>query len=420
MHPSAAKPGVRRTILANASWMLLFQLSGVATPLLIYPYLIRTLGDESFGNVAFVYSTAIAFSMIVEYGFNFTAVRELARVRDDATRTNRIFYLTQHSKFLILGPALLAYLLACGLRGDLGIGFALAGAPLLVANALLPLWFHQARERLALPVTILIGGRLAALACLLLLVRNADDGALAISILTFGTMIPAWLLHHRASRAVGARQSRPTWHQLRSNLAAGRYLFVSNLCGTVLVHGPVILLGYLVSSAQLAPFAAIDKLCYMLRFSYLPLNKALFPYFSRRFGESPHHALKRLGQISAVVAAGLAAIGLLVHFNGETVLRIYLGRAEPQSLAVLSILILVPAVTFLRSAATTLGLIPLNEDRAQMRLQLVACAVFLVAFVPAVANWQSTGAAAAILLAEIAVTGVATVILYGVAQRRCR
>ena len=52
-------------------------------PLLTLPYLTRVLGPVSWGLLAMVQSFAQYLALLVEYGFNLSATREVARHRDD-------------------------------------------------------------------------------------------------------------------------------------------------------------------------------------------------------------------------------------------------------------------------------------------------------------------------------------------------
>lgn len=53
-----------------------------AVPLLTVPYLVRTLGPSGWGLVAMAQGLGNYLSLIVEYGFNLSATREVARHHD--------------------------------------------------------------------------------------------------------------------------------------------------------------------------------------------------------------------------------------------------------------------------------------------------------------------------------------------------
>ena len=53
-------------------------------PLITVSYLTRRLGVEVWGLVAFAQAFGVLVSLLVEYGFNLTATREVARNQEDA------------------------------------------------------------------------------------------------------------------------------------------------------------------------------------------------------------------------------------------------------------------------------------------------------------------------------------------------
>lgn len=370
----------KKAIASNVVLMFLFQLAGAATPLLVFPHLFRVLGEDGFGHLTYAYTTAVALSIVVEYGFNFTAVREVARCRDDRTARSVVFLNTQAGKFLMLVPALIGYFGLCVMGAGLDPLMAAAGSPLLLAMAILPLWFYQGLERIGLPVALIVIGRLSAVAGVLLVVTEPSDLTLALAVLSSGMFLPALLLSILVRREVSLSQTVRLKRNVFDTLLRGRFVFVSNLCGAMIVQGPVVLLGLFLAPASVGIYAAIDKLCFMLRFSYLPINRALFPSFSRVFAARPEHAFRRLLIVSALGASGLAVIGLVAHLWRIEIVTLYLGVASPDALALFSLLIFVPVATFLRSCAVTLGMLPMGKDRIQMLFQIAGGGVLLGAF----------------------------------------
>lgn len=48
-------------------------------PLLVFPLVGRNIGVSEFGNILFCYMVAFYFSIFVDYGFNFSAVRRVSK-----------------------------------------------------------------------------------------------------------------------------------------------------------------------------------------------------------------------------------------------------------------------------------------------------------------------------------------------------
>src|SRR5579884_4151622 len=59
-------------------------------PLLSLPYLARTLGPKGWGLVAFVTALAEFIVILIDFGFNLSATREIARHRDSPERCGNV------------------------------------------------------------------------------------------------------------------------------------------------------------------------------------------------------------------------------------------------------------------------------------------------------------------------------------------
>ena len=60
-------------------------------PLVTLPYLLKTIGIELYGELAFALSMAMYFGSIIQYGFGVTAVREISLFRGDKAKISNIY-----------------------------------------------------------------------------------------------------------------------------------------------------------------------------------------------------------------------------------------------------------------------------------------------------------------------------------------
>ena len=67
------------------------QIGNFLLPLIAFPYLVRVLGPEKYGLITFALAFVQYFALLIDYGFNYTATREIAVNRDDKDKTSSIF-----------------------------------------------------------------------------------------------------------------------------------------------------------------------------------------------------------------------------------------------------------------------------------------------------------------------------------------
>lgn len=361
----------------NMLGLLLYQGIGAATPLIIFPLLFRGLGSEQFGLFAFTYSAAVLASVLTEYGFNFTSVREVARAQGDSLVRNQVFWKT------LLGKGMVCLVVLPGLLGILILGpsdvaLYLPAASLVLANVFNPLWYALGTEQVLGVALVFSFARMVSFAAVFAL--GAESMAVAFWLLSLGVLLPnIALVVWFAVRDVGWARG-PLAGRALAALRDGAHLFVSTAIGNLTVQAPVLLLGFFAPLHFVGIYSAIDKLCFMLRFSYQPVTKALFPMFARLVNQDLRIFSRRIALLAVGGALVFVGAALLVAFSSSKIVEIYLGTRDELAAHILSILVFASAMTFLRSVFVTLGLIPLSLDRAALLVQLVLVGVFLALF----------------------------------------
>jgi polysaccharide transporter, PST family len=90
------------TVKNNFISLSVIQLLNMFLPLLILPFLVRKLGLENFGLLIFSQALIAYFTLIVDYGFNISATREITMHKDDNIYISKIFYSVFFIKIFLL------------------------------------------------------------------------------------------------------------------------------------------------------------------------------------------------------------------------------------------------------------------------------------------------------------------------------
>src|SRR5262245_43311757 len=95
----------------NFSSLGFIQVSNFALSLLVIPYVIRKIGADGFGVIAVAQVVIFYLSVTADYGFNRTAIRDIALFKSDQTKISKVFCTVLFSKLLICVLAFLVLLL---------------------------------------------------------------------------------------------------------------------------------------------------------------------------------------------------------------------------------------------------------------------------------------------------------------------
>lgn len=382
-HPAAARRSLRRALLhpvaQNAIALYGVQLVLALLPLVTLPWLARVLGPAELGLVVFVQSFSFVLGVLVEYGFNLSATRAIARQRDDPEAMAWTAAGVLGAKLSLIGAATLAALAALLLvpsfRHDprlVAFGWGMA-----VLNGLSPVWFFTGIERLRLVATVDVAIRALTAAAIVLAVRHHGEGLRVLWIWTFGAGTSLAVLTALMYRRIPYRP--PTGRLRALALREGRALFVAGAAVSLYTSATVFMLGLVVSSAQLALFAAAERLVRAAIRATGPISGAAFPRVNHLL-EAGRPA--RAQQLSLLVLAAVTALGsaaaLALLWLAPWLVHVLLGDGFAGSVGILRILALLLPVGAVAAAVAGLWLISRGLERYSTTVAVAAGALGLL------------------------------------------
>lgn len=100
-------------ISSNIIYLYFLTIAKILFPLLTFPYLTRVLSVDTYGMVSYVRATIIYMQIFVDFGFSLSAVKDIARIKNDKTRVGEITGDVIIAKLLLCGTGMLILLVLC-------------------------------------------------------------------------------------------------------------------------------------------------------------------------------------------------------------------------------------------------------------------------------------------------------------------
>lgn len=386
----------------SAASLYAIHVAGYILPVIYFPYLLRVFGVAAFGLYAFVVAVARYGLLVTDWGFAYTATRDLAQEIDAGepldTTTSAVFG----------GRALLLAGCAAGLAV-----LTLAVPPFsdrpglywvafvgVAGSAFLPVWLFQACERLPVVAGIQLASRVVSTVLIFVLVSSGADVATAIWLWSLPWAVSAIVAIAVAYRLLGVRLVPTPVGEWWAAVRSGAAVFVSLAAASLYTVSNVILLGLITDTVQVGYFAAAEALVIAAVGLLGPVSQVLFPR-SAQAAEQGRGAVVRHARRLAPIFVGLGALLSLVLFLGGPVLGpLFFGPGFGESVRLLQIMSPIPlAIAF----ATVLGpqlLLALRLDGRYASV-IVSTALFNVVLTLAlVPLFQATGTSLSALIAE--------------------
>lgn len=391
------------SIAHNAGALYAIQIAGFVLPLLTVPYLARVLRPTGWGAVVFAQSFAAWLSLVLEYGFNLSATRMIARRRDDHEYVASVVAGVQGAKWLLMVPVLalsgLAWYAVPAFRAQ--PEYLLWAVVNAAVYGLSPFWYFQGVEQMKKPALIEVAARIVATAGIFALVTRPEDGWVVLflqastGVLWVG--LTTWWMYRQV------RFARPTvrasWEMLRS--AAG--LFVFRAASGVYTFANSFILGMLASRGAVAYYAGADKVVRAAISLLGPVSQALYPRVSH-LAASDHDRAGWLIRISLLVVGGAATVfGACIAVTAPMIIRLLLGPEYEAAVPVLRLLaVLLPII----AVGTVLGIqwaLPMGLDRPFSALVIGAGALNILLATILAPRFGPMGMAISVVAAESSV-----------------
>jgi len=399
---TSLRSGIGRNIVSLYG----LQVANYFLPLITVPYLVRVLGPEKFGVVAFAQSLVALLAVVINFGFDWSATRSISVHRASRAEVNRIASTVWVAKSLLCAGGSLILL---GLVGfvpklhDVSVLMLVVygGA---VGSVVSPFWLLQGLERLVPASVMSASASLARVVAIFVFVRKPSDFLLYAAINSLQTIAAAIGAVVFSFKVLGVRIVRPSWGEICRTLKESWTLFLSNSAITLYTTANAFLLGLLTNHTVVGYYSAAERLIRGVSGLLGPVSQAAYPRFSKIAAESTEKALLWGGRMLKFMAASGLLLSLVLFATAGLVVRIVLGPSYEPSVAVLRLLAPVPFLVAISNVLGVQVMFPFRREKAVLLLVTAAGVINLVLAMVLAPAFGARGMALAVLCSEVFVT----------------
>jgi len=389
-------------VFKNISVLYIAQLLKLILPLITIPYLARILGVNGWGVISYLQSMGMVFAILVIYGFDISATREIAKFKNQPDKLREIVCGILSARIIL---AVIFFILILFFRPFF---------PIISQNVILFIlviiwafffsmnmfWFFQGTEQMVLLAKIDIFSKIISIILIFILINKPGDEWKYFLSHSIGLCLAVIISLITIYKEVGYES--PKYQLGKKYILNGRDIFLSSAAWNLYNSGSAFLLGLFVSIEGVGYFASADRIIKLFREILRPFNQVLFPRVINLINIKNINMAKSYLLKSAIFLNIFALLTscCFYFFANYVIIAIY-GVKFIDSIIILKIFSIIPIIIVNTNIFGNLWLIPLGLDRQY--LYIIICALILnvtliVVFVP---NFGIVGMALITVLTEM-------------------
>jgi len=409
----------RYRLFFNFSYLGIIQAGNFLLSLLVIPYVISRVGAAGFGIIAVAQVLIFYLSVTADYGFNRTAIRDVALYKDDHQKISRVFSTVIVAKLMI---CLMAFILLVALVFIVPIFHQnekvyLFAFSFVLGQALLVNWFFQGLEKMKYNALISLFGRALFVAFVFLFLKNENDAWMYLFFMGLGNMIAGVVSIILAVRIYKLGFVKVTGKDVKNELKEGWPVTVSNLSMTTIQYIGIFILRIFTNDIIVGFYSIAEKIYFAMKLVLDVFSQAAYPRVCRLLFEGRHTLMAFFKRSYVLFLTLVIVFSAAVFIFSPLLIRYFLGHEQADSAFYLRILCAAVVVVCLNIPAC---LVLLGGDHKKNYLKVFTAGMIIniLANLAMAPVWQATGTVLATLFTEVLITAGLYVEVYRIYKKR--
>jgi polysaccharide transporter, PST family len=337
----------RKIVLGNFISLTTLQGISYILPLVVLPYLIRVIGIEKFGLIAFAQSLVQYFMILTDYGFSLSATRTIALIGEHKQKVSALFSSVMTVKLIFASISLAAL---CGIlyfiprfRNDWVIYILCFGT--VIGNTLFPVWFFQGKEKMSYIAAVNVISGLVYAICIFIFIHRPEDYLRVPLLGSLLSIISGILGFYIAFKKFQLEFILQKYKDIKRELKTGWDIFISILAVNAYTTSRVFAVGLLTNNVLTGYYSLAEKIANIIQtFPMDSFTRAVYPRISNVFAKNKQRAVAIMYRIQDGITLGFVISLPVAYFTAPWIIQLACGAAYKE--VVFALRLLLAAVFF--------------------------------------------------------------------------
>lgn len=382
------------TLLSNFGYLSALQVAGYIFPLITLPYLARVIGVDSFGKIAFASAIVVWFQTVADWGFNFTATRDIAKNRNDEEKVSEIFSNVLWAKCLlmILSFTLLLITLQLVPKFKESQTVILITFLIVPGHIMFPDWFFQGMERMKYITLLNLLSKLLFTIAVFLFIKDKSDFILQPLFISLGYLLSGTISMYVILVKWKIKLKKPSYSGVFLTIKSSTDVFLNTIVPNLYNSFSTLLLGFFGGSISNGILNSGTRFVGITQQFMDVIARTFFPFLSRKIDK--HHLYVKLNVILSIVFT------IILFFAAPFLIKLFFTPEFYDAIVVLRIMSLSVLLISIRNVYGTHYMLIKGYEKQLRNLTFIGSFIGFIISFPLIYYYDFIGAAITIIVAQ--------------------
>ncbi len=382
----------------------ILQFFNLVIPLFSVPHLMKVLTPELYGLVSFSVGMCSMFLILIDFGFNFSATRDISKNDKSKEKVIEIFSTALVIKFFLFLISIPILLTLVYFNSKLYLNWKLHFITFsnVIGLVFYPIFVFQGLGKIRIIVYLNLIIKSISTLAIVFFINEKSDYILFPIINSLSNLLLA-ILSMLYLYTIGYYFKFNCVNNIKKSFINSLNIFLSNIVTSVYTSSTTFFLGFLTSNVNVGYFSAAEKFIQVLKAIFSPLSQALFPFFSKKIDDLKGFR-KNIVSISVVFVILTLPPCILINFYSYEIINRLIGPDYLYSSRILKIMSFIPVFVSISNAFSILGLINLGREFLIMRYTFLIAIFHSLHFYLFTINYGVLGSGASLLFTEFSIS----------------